>query len=99
MKYFFAFIFLLALNTGCKPRVISGAELENKLMETMDDYLHKTLQPGTTITIKDVKYYPDKRKRLYVCQFTVNMHFANSDTTGLVAALISNDFKKVERTQ
>ena len=99
MKYFFTFILLLGLSAGCKPKVLSGPELESKLIETMKDYLHKTLQPGTGFTIKDVIYYPEKMKKLYICQFHVNMHFGKNDTTGVVAATISNDFSKVERTQ
>lgn len=99
MKYFFSFILLLALSAGCKQKVLSGAELENKLKETMKDYLHKTLKPGTEFTIKDVIYYPEKMKNLYICQFHVTMHYGKSDTTGVVAATISNDFSKVKRTQ
>ena len=99
MKYFFTLIVLLAVNAGCKPKVISGAELENKLIETMSDYLHKTLQHGVEFTIKDVIYYPEVSKKLYICRFHVNMHFSNKDTTGIVAATITNDFSKVVRTQ
>lgn len=99
MKHFFAFIFLFTLGTGCKPKVISGVELENKLKETMNDYLHKTLKPGTEVTVKDVIYYPEKTKKMYICEFHVNIHLGNNDTTGVVAATISNDFSKVTRTQ
>ncbi len=99
MRYFFAFILFLAFNAGCKPKEISGTELENKLMETMKDYLHKTLEPGAEFTIKDVIYYPEVRKSAYLCQFHVKLHFGNRDTTGVMAATISNDFSKVERTQ
>src|SRR5438128_7111240 len=99
MKYLFTIVLLLAVFLGCKPRVISGAELNDKLIETMTDYLHKTLQPGVEFKIKDVVYYPEAREKLYVCQFHVNMHFNNKDTTGIVAATISNDFQEVKRTQ
>lgn len=99
MKYFFIFIVLVAVNAGCKPKTISGAELENKLIETMNDYLHKTLQPGVEVTVKDVIYYPEVSKKLYICRFHVNMRLNNKDTTGVVAATISNDFNKVVRTQ
>ena len=99
MKYLFSFILLLALSAGCKQKVLSGAELENKLKETMKDYLHKTLKPGTEFTIKDVIFYPEKMKNLYICQFHVNMRYGRSDTTGVIAATISNDFSKVTRTQ
>ncbi len=97
MKYFFTFILLLTLGSGCKPKVLSGVELQNKLIATMDDYLHKTLQPGVTFTIKDVIYYPQQDKKNYICQFHVDMHFKSKDTTGIVAATISNDFNKVIR--
>src|SRR5450432_3139126 len=99
MKYFFTYIQLFTLGAGCKPKVLSGTALQNKLIETMDDYLHKTLQPGVAFTIKDVIYYPEEMKKSYTCQFHVNMHFANRDTTGTVTATISNDFKEVTRTQ
>ena len=98
MKYFFTFIFLIAF-AGCKPKILSGAELENKLIETMKEHLNKTLEPGVTFVIKDVTYYPEKEKKIYLCQFHVNMHYKQKDTTGIVAATISNDFKKVVRTQ
>jgi hypothetical protein len=98
MKYFFTFIFLFVL-AACKPKIISGAELENKLIETMKEHLSKTLEPGVQFTIKDVVYYPEKEKKLYLCQFHVNMRYKQKDTTGIVAATISNDFKKVVRTQ
>jgi len=99
MKYFFAFILLLALGAGCKPKVLSRTGLQKKLIATMNDYLHKTLQPGVEYTIKDVIYYPEVMEKNYICQFHVNMHFKNRDTSGIVAATISYDFNKVARTQ
>jgi len=99
MKYLFTFVLLLSLGIGCKRKVLSGTALQNKLIETMDDYLHKTLKPGVQFTIKDVSYYPEAIKKLYRCQFLVSMHFNNKDTTGIVAATISNDFNEVTRTQ
>ena len=99
MKYFISLILLMALNFGCKPKVLSGTALQNKLIETMDDYLHKTLRPGVQVNIKDVSYYPDAIKKVYFCEFHVTMHFNNKDTTGIVTARITNDFKNVSRTQ
>ncbi len=99
MKHLFAFILFIALGAGCKPKVLSGPALENKLIETMSDYLHKTLKPGVHFTVKDVIYYPEQDKKLYVCQFHVTMHYDTRDTTGIVAATITNDFSKVSRMQ
>ncbi len=99
MKYFITFILVLFLNAGCKQKLLSGVKLQNKLISTMDDYLHKTLEPGVAFKIKDVMYYPEVKEKLYVCQFHVDMHYKNKDTTGIVAATISNDFKKIIRTE
>ena len=99
VKYFFTFILLLALVAGCKPKVSPRTNLQKKLITTMNDYLHKTLQPGVEYTIKDVIYYPEVMEKFYICQFHVNMHFKNKDTSGIVAATISNDFLKITRTQ
>ena len=99
MKYLYTLVFLLALGTGCKQKLLSGKELEDKLKETMTVYLRKTLQPGTEFTIKDMTYYPEKKKKLYICNFNVDLHIGNKDTTGMMTAYISNDFKKVDRTR
>jgi len=99
MKYLYTLVFLLALGTGCKQKLLSGKELEDKLKETMTDFLHKTLQPGTEFTIKEMTYYPEKKKKLYICNFNVDLHIGNKDTTGMMTAYISNDFKKVDRTR
>jgi hypothetical protein len=99
MKYFFSFILLLTIGTACKQKVLSGQELEDKLKETMTEHLHKTLPPGTVFMIKDIAYYPEKLKKVYICTFNVEVHTGNKDTTGTMTAFISNDFKKVDRTQ
>lgn len=99
MKRLFAAVLLLALNAGCKPKILSGKALDNKLIETMEDYLHKTLQPGVTYKVKDVVYYSEAMKKVYICQFHVDMHYKNKDTSGVVGAYISNDFQNVQRTQ
>ncbi|HEY5462700.1 MAG TPA: hypothetical protein VIJ95_05535 [Hanamia sp.] len=99
MKYFFTFILLLFLGIGCKPKVLSGKELHDKLVETMDDYLQKNLKPGISFTIKELVYYPEVNKKLYDCKFYVYMHSNTVDTTGIMFATITNDFKEVVRTQ
>lgn len=99
MKYSYSLLLLLALGTACKQKILSGKELEDKLKTTMSDYLHKTLKPGTEVTIKDVVYYPEKMQKLYICTFTVELRTPTSDTTGTMMAFIPNDFSKVTRTQ
>ena len=99
MKYFFSLILLLALVAGCKQKILEGKELENKLKKTMTDYLHKTLKPGTEFEIKEMSYYPEKKKEMFICTFHVDMHTGNRDTSGIMTAFISKDFSKVERTE
>jgi hypothetical protein len=66
-------------------------------MKTMKDYLDKDAKPGVLVTVREVTF--DDRKDYYYCEFRVNMRSANKDTTGTMVALISNDFKTVERNQ
>ena len=97
MKYLFYLFFLLLPGTGCKEKRLSQAELENKLMKTMKDFLVKNSTPGVAITVKDVAYYADKKH--YICEFHVNMHNDTKDTTGIMTATISDDFSTVKRNQ
>ena len=99
MKKLSVIILLLIAGIGCKPRVISGKELENKLIETMADYLKKSSTTGAEFQIKSVTYFPNANKKLYDCEFSVNMHLNNKDTIGIMKAKITNDFKNVERIQ
>ena len=99
MKHIYSLLLLLALAIACKQKIISGKELEDKLKETMANHLHQTLQPGTEFTIKEIIYYPDQIKKLYICTFKVELRTATKDTTGTMMALIPNDFSKVTRTQ
>jgi hypothetical protein len=99
MKNFLTFFLLVSIVGGCKPKLLTKTALQNKLIETMADHLHKTLNPGVTFTINQVIYYPDKNQNDFDCEFTVRMKYQGKDTTGIVAATISGDFKRVIRTQ
>jgi hypothetical protein len=97
MKYFFILIFSLLLSAGCKEKKATEAELEKKLMQTMNDYLNKNSKGKTLFTVKEVLF--DPRKGYYYCEFRVNMHDDTKDTTGTMTALISNDFADIQRSQ
>jgi hypothetical protein len=101
MRSFFTFILLLTLAVACKQKVISGVELENKLMKTMQDYLNETGKPGAVYKVEDVIFYADQEKRLYNCEFHVNVKASavKLDTTGIMRADITGDFSKVLRKQ
>ena len=88
-----------AIGVGCKPKPHKRTFLENKLIETMSIYLHKTLNPGVTFKIQDVNCVPEKTQKLFVCQFNVDIHYKDKDTSGIMVANISYDFEKVTRTK
>jgi hypothetical protein len=98
MKYFFI-LFLFTLGTACKGKVLSGEKLEKKLIETMQEHLDKNAKQGVSYRVKDVVFYPDKGTKQYICNFHVQMHAPTTDTTGVMSAIIPNDFSRVARTQ
>lgn len=99
MKYIFTLLLVGILGTACKPKVLSGDKLEKKLMETMQDHLEKTAKPGVSFKVEDVTFYTEKEAKKYVCNFHVHMHADKVDTTGVMTAVIPNDFSRVERRQ
>jgi hypothetical protein len=101
MRYFVLLIFLIVIIPGCKQKILKGADLENKLVETMQQYLEKQAKPGVHFQVKNVIYFPEAEKKFYRCEFQVAMHTDNNnaDTIGMMAANISNDFTKVDRKQ
>ena len=99
VKYFFTIILFFILGIGCKPNPPKRTFLEKKLIETMSIYLRKTLNPGVTFNIQNVNCVPEKVQKLFVCQFNVDIHYKDKDTSGIMMANISYDFEKVTRTK
>src|SRR4029078_666846 len=101
MRFFFTSIALLMIATACKQKVISGAELEKKLIKTMQNYLDKTGKSDAVYKVEDVTFFADREKKLYNCEFHVNVKASDVklDTTGIMRADIPNDFSKVLRKQ
>ena len=100
MRFFFTFIMILTI-VACKQRVMTQAELENKLIKTMEDYLKETGKPDAVYKVKDVIFFADTERKLYNCEFHVNVKASDVklDTTGIMRADIPNDFSKVIRKQ
>ena len=100
MRFFFTFIMLFTI-VACKQRVMTQAELENKLIKTMEDYLKETGKPDAVYKVKDVIFFADTERKLYNCEFHVNVKASDVklDTTGIMRADIPNDFSKVMRKQ
>jgi len=101
MRSFFTLIILLTVVTACKQKVISGPELEKKLIKTMQDHLEETGKKDAVYKVQDVTFYADKERKLYLCEFHVNVKASDAhvDTTGIMRADIPNDFSKVMRKQ
>ena len=99
MKKVFIVVCSILLFVSCKQKVLSGPDLEKKLIKTMQQYLDKEAESGVSFTVKDVTYFPDKDRKEYNCEFHVNMHTDKADTVGTMLADISNDFEKVKRKQ
>ena len=96
MKYLPGFLFLLMTIAGCKQKSSSSKEelLEQKLINTMSDYLKKD-KPEATFVVKDVIYF--KEKDFFTCEFDVRMQAHGVDTVGKMKATISNDLSTVKR--
>ena len=92
---------LLTAATACRQKIISGPELEKKLIKTMQDYLEKTGKTDAVYKVEDVTFFADKERQLYICEFRVNVKASDAhvDTTGIMRANIPNDFSKVVRKQ
>jgi hypothetical protein len=99
MKNILAFFLVFTLATSCHQHVLKGEALKNKLMETMSGYMNDSAKAGTTFIVKDVVFFPRLNKNFYDCTFTVEMKSPEKDTTGVMTAEITNDFKKVYRVQ
>lgn len=101
MRFFFILTICLVAATACKQKILRGAELENKLIKTMQDYLDETGKPGAVYKVEDVNFFADAEKKLYLCEFHVNVkaNAVHLDTTGIMKADIPNDFSKVMRKQ
>ena len=94
----FAVLFF-GLMLSCKAKNTS-ADLENDLKAAMQVYLYKDKNNDSTnvkFRVLEVIYYDDKLTDMYDCQFKVNMKTKSLDTTGVMKANISRDFKKVVR--
>jgi len=92
-------VLLFVLMLSCKAKNTS-ADLENDLKAAMQAYLYKDKNNDSTnvkFRVLDVIYYDDKLTDMYDCQFKVNMKTKLLDTTGIMKANISRDFKKVVR--
>jgi len=75
--------------------------LENNLKAAMQTYLYNQVNNDSSNVkyhVESVVYYDDPQKDLYICDFTVYMKTKLFDTSGVMHATVSKDFKTVKRT-
>jgi hypothetical protein len=92
-------ILFFALIFSCKAKD-SAADVETDLTNAMKTYLYNDINNDSSnikYRIEKVIYFEDKDK--YICEFTVNVKAKLFDTTGIMKADITKDFKKVNRFQ
>jgi len=84
---------------SCKAKNNSPEDIRINLMKAMQTHLYKVQVNNDSSVVKyhvkDVIYFEDTAK--YICEFTVNMKERKFDTTGIMKANVSKDFKTVTR--
>ena len=94
------FIFLLCVFAFACVMKDSRPELEKNLKTAMQTFLYNTINNDSSNVkyhVEGVVYYDDPRTNTYICDFTVNMKTKLYDTTGVMHATVSKDFKTVKR--
>lgn len=92
--YVLIFVLIIA---SCKAKD-PNTEVRNDLKNTMQKFLYNSINNDSSnvkYQVKDVIYFEDKDK--YICEFTVHLRAKLFDTTGIMKAFISKDFKTVKR--
>ena len=95
------FIFLLCVSAFACVMKDSRPELEKNLKTAMQTFLYNTINNDSSNVkyhVDGVVYYDDPKTNTYICDFTVNMKTRLYDTTGVMHATVSKDFKTVKRT-
>ncbi len=84
----------VAVLTGC---VAKGDAIKKQLIRSMEENLNKTAERSThaSFEVLDVNYFDDKVS--YQCEFKVRMKEDGRDTTGVMAAQVSRDYREIKR--
>ena len=98
MKYILFFFLLLSVSTACRDKTPRD-KLSNQLKKAMSSYLYKQVNNDSSkvkYRIEEVAYFAEKK--FYICDFKVRMILPGRlDTTGVMRAHISKDFKDIKR--
>ena len=95
--YTFAILFVMLI-ISCRAKNSSETGIEDDLKKAMQFYLYNAINNDSSNVkyhVQGVTFSEDKNK--YICKFRVNLKAKLFDTTGIMKANVSRDFKKVER--
>jgi len=93
----YALILITGLGAGCK-RPIASVDTTQELKKTMAAFLREKVGPDSLkvkYDVKEVTYFEDTS--YFECEFIVHMTTQSVDTTGVMRARVSKDFKTVTR--
>ena len=91
---------LFELLLSCNAKNSASATVEEDLKKAMQAYLYNAVNNDSSnikYRVENVTYTENKES--YSCDFKVNMKAKLFDTTGIMKADISKDFKEVNRLQ
>ena len=94
----FSILFFTVL-FSCKAKDTPD-DVRSDLANAMQTYLYNQINNDSSnvkYRVQKVIYFEDKDK--YICEFTVNVKAKLYDSTGIMKADITKDFKKVNRFQ
>jgi hypothetical protein len=100
MRFRVIIVLFFALVGSCVAKDSTTAGIKDDLKNAMRTYLYGQISNDSSnikYIIEDVVYYDDDIKHRYICEFKVNLKAKLFDTTGIMKADVSKDFKKVTR--
>lgn len=100
MRLRFLNLLFLGVLLSCKAKDSNPGAVEDELNNAMRAHLYSAVHNDSSkvkYNIEKTIYFEDADK--YICEFTVSVHAASFDTTGIMKANISKDFKTVKRSQ
>lgn len=98
MIYFRALLIFFVVAVSCKGKTKSSPVTEDRLKSTMQAYFYNPINNDSANAkyhVLSVNYHEEENE--YVCKFKVNLKGKLFDTTGVMTANISKDFKRIER--
>ena len=99
MKLILTLLFGCIVLAGCKHSAAdSDAYVRDHLTNAMTKFLYEQVNNDSSKVHYEIKkLYYFEEKTYFNCQFSVHMKLPTYDTTGVMTAIISKDFKTVTR--